>query len=88
LYGYLAENDSILSLDFFNRDYLHIFSRDVLDKIRDGDPEWETMVPPEVVHLIKERGYFGYRAPGQPQDEAHLNGAPKEHSVHNVDASI
>ena len=63
LYGHLVENDYIQSLDFFNRDYLPIFSRDVLDKIRNGDDTWETMVPPEVAELIKERGYFGYHAP-------------------------
>jgi hypothetical protein len=58
-----VENDYIQSLDFFNRDYLHIFSRDVLDKIRSGDESWETMVPPEVANLIKERNYFGYQTP-------------------------
>lgn len=63
LFGHLVENDFIESLDFFNRDYLHIFSRDVLDKVRDGDAAWESMVPPEVAQVIKERGYFGYHVP-------------------------
>ena len=63
LYGHLVENDFVESLDFFNRDYLHIYSRDVLEKIRDGDESWERMVPPEVAALIKERNYFGYHAP-------------------------
>lgn len=63
LYGHLVENDFVESLDFFNRDYLPIYSRDALQKIRDGDESWEKMVPPEVATLIKERGYFGYHAP-------------------------
>ena len=63
LFGHLVENDFIESLDFFNRDYLHIFSREVLDKIGDGDSAWESMVPLEVAQVIKERGYFGYHAP-------------------------
>ncbi len=63
LFGHLVENDFIESLDFFNRDYLHIYSREVLDKVRDGDPAWESMVPPEVAQVIKERGYFGFHAP-------------------------
>ena len=63
LYGHLVENDFVESLDFFNRDYLHIYSRDVMEKIRDGDESWESMVPPAVASLIKERNYFGYRAP-------------------------
>lgn len=60
LYEHLITNGSIESIDFYNRDYLHIFSRDVLDKIRDGDPEWETMVPSAVADTIKYHHYFGY----------------------------
>ncbi|MBV9868610.1 MAG: hypothetical protein JO316_24915 [Abitibacteriaceae bacterium] len=60
LYEHLVENGNIESIDFYNKDYLDIWSRDVLAKIRDNDPSWETMVPPEVAHTIKERSYFGY----------------------------
>ena len=59
LYEHLVENGFIESIDFFQRDYLHIFSRDVLDKIRDGDAAWKSMVPPGVATMIEERGYFG-----------------------------
>ena len=61
LYDHLAENGYIESIDFYNKDYLRIFSRDVLGKIRDGDPSWEAMVPRPVADLIKERHFFGYR---------------------------
>jgi hypothetical protein len=63
LYEHLMENGLIESIDFYQRDYLHIFSRDVLQKIAEGNPEWEKMVPAVVSQLIKERGYFGYHAP-------------------------
>jgi hypothetical protein len=63
LYEHLVENGYIESLDFYTKDYLPIFSRDVLAKLRDGDPSWEAMVPPEVASLIKERRFFGYREP-------------------------
>ena len=63
LYEHLVENGSIESIDFYQRDYLHIFSRDVLKKIGAGDRAWEKMVPPQAVELIKERGYFGFHAP-------------------------
>jgi hypothetical protein len=62
LYNHLVENESIQSLDFFNRNYLHIFSRDVLDRIRNCDTTWEQMVPSEVADMIKERAFFGYDA--------------------------
>jgi hypothetical protein len=60
LYGHLVGNGFIESIDYYNRDYLHIFSRDVLQKISDGDSSWEAMVPPEVAGIIKERHFFGY----------------------------
>jgi hypothetical protein len=60
LYEHLLENSSIQSIDFYNRDYLGIFSRDVLRRIQENDPTWESMVPAEVGKMIKERGYFGY----------------------------
>ena len=61
LYGHLVDKGVIEPLDNFNEGYLHIFSRDVLRKIKDLDPSWENMVPPEVADLIKKKGYFGYR---------------------------
>lgn len=60
LYEHLVENGYIESLDFYSKDYLHIFSRDVLARIREGDPTWKEMVPPPVADLIVERGLFGY----------------------------
>ena len=70
LYDHLVENGYIESIDFYNRDYLRIFSRDVLDRIGGGDPSWETMVPATVAKLIKERGFFCYRRPDAPPIEA------------------
>jgi hypothetical protein len=62
LYAYLLEHGSIRQLDNVNRDYLRIFSRDALRKIRSGDASWETMVPPEVAAVIKKRKFLGYQA--------------------------
>jgi hypothetical protein len=70
LYDHLAENGYIESIDFYNRDYLRIFSRDVLMKICNGDPSWEPMVPPAVASLIKERRFFGYRSHEEPPIDA------------------
>jgi len=61
LYEHLMENNLIGSIDFYNKDYLPIFSRDVLIKIRENDPSWETMVTSEVARIIKERKFFGYQ---------------------------
>jgi hypothetical protein len=59
---YLAENRLIESLRDIDPACLHIYSRDVLARIRTGDAGWETMTPPAVAELIKSRGLLGYRA--------------------------
>jgi hypothetical protein len=60
LYEHLVENNSIESIDYYNKNYLSIFSRDCLARIKAGDPTWEDMVPPQVAEIIKERRFFGY----------------------------
>jgi hypothetical protein len=67
LYGYLVDRGHIVQLENVNRDYLHIFSRDALEKIRRGDHGWEEMVPREVADIIKARKYLGYK----PADVSH-----------------
>jgi len=61
LYGYLVDSGYVRQLEGANRDYLQMFSRDALRKIKENDPSWEQMVPPEVTALIKERRLLGYR---------------------------
>jgi hypothetical protein len=66
LYGYLVERGCIVQLDNHRAEYLPIFSRDVLARIKRGDPTWETMVPPGVAAVIKEKHFFDYRPPEPP----------------------
>ena len=63
LYDHLMENHYIESIVGFDPKTLNIFSRDVLQRIKAGDPEWEKMVPEPVATAIKRRGLFGYSAP-------------------------
>jgi hypothetical protein len=58
LYKYLLENGSIEAIQEFNADQLHLTPREVLTRLQSGDPSWQTMVPPEVARLIRERGLF------------------------------
>lgn len=60
LYGYLADRGSFVDLDNYNPAFLSIFSRDLLVKIAEGDPTWESCVPQQVAELIKARRFFGY----------------------------
>lgn len=58
LYRHLMENDYLRDLDSIDRDLLLIGSKQVLKKIRSGDPAWSDMVPEEVVRIITERSLF------------------------------
>jgi hypothetical protein len=61
LYCHLVERGRIKQLDNFDESVLYIFSRDVLKRIKAEDSSWETMVPPEIAAVIKQRRFFGYR---------------------------
>ncbi|MHB1240228.1 MAG: TonB-dependent receptor [Gammaproteobacteria bacterium] len=61
LYAYLLENGFIEGLEGVDPDCLAVSGREVLERIRDGDPAWESMVPEPAAALIKEHGLFGYR---------------------------
>ncbi len=62
LYAYLMENDFMEDIRGFKREYLPIFSREVLRKLREGDSDWEHMVPAEVARIIKQRQLFRWEA--------------------------
>jgi len=63
LYEYICKNRLVTAATGFNPDVLHIYSRDVLQKIRNGDRSWENMVPAAVADGIKRRGLFGCGKP-------------------------
>ncbi|MEL6654938.1 MAG: TonB-dependent receptor [Bacteroidota bacterium] len=60
LYRHLLDNQQIVDVVGFNRDNLHIFSKDLLVDIREGASGWENKVPAKVATLIKEKHLFGY----------------------------
>jgi len=59
LYQYLTDNRLILDLQNVKTEKLNYFSHDVLRKIKEGDENWETMVPKYVSNVIKEKKLFG-----------------------------
>jgi hypothetical protein len=71
LYAYLYENRLIYGLREIHEEYLHILSKDVLEKIHAGDDSWEAMVPAEVAHVIRQRRLFGW----QPVADSGMVGA-------------
>lgn len=60
LYEHLLENHYLECIVGYDRSFLSIFSRDVLERIRKQDTSWETMVPAPIATAIKARALFGY----------------------------
>ncbi|HEX2874894.1 MAG TPA: hypothetical protein VHP33_26770 [Polyangiaceae bacterium] len=77
LYGHLVDRGCILPLHNYDPACLKVFSRDVLELIKSGDPSWEQMVPPEIAEIIKRRGFFGCKksaeAPAAPPERRYDN---------------
>lgn len=60
LYQYLLNNNHLEDVGEFDREHLHIYSKDVLQMIQAGETAWEKMVPARVAQLIKDRFLFDY----------------------------
>jgi len=72
LYAHLLENHYLEPIVGFDPSIMDIFSRDVLAKIQNGEPDWERMVPGPVATIVKERSLFGYKkAPTTAATELH-----------------
>src|SRR6185312_4856609 len=64
LYQHLMERGRIRQLQNIDTSLLHIFSRDVLRRIKESDDSWEDMVPPQVAEIIRQHRLFGYAGTG------------------------
>ncbi len=60
IYKYLLETNRLSPIVDYDKKSLNIFSKKVLKKIQDNDPEWEKMVPEFVSEKIKCKSMFGY----------------------------
>jgi hypothetical protein len=61
LFRHIVEGGRIKQLEDYDQSALHIYSRDVLKRIKDEDTSWVGMVPPEIAEAIKKHHFFGYR---------------------------
>jgi hypothetical protein len=61
LFKHLVQGGFIEPIEKVHREYMGIFSRAILTKIRNRDQSWEKMVPPEVAAAIKKGYFFGYK---------------------------
>lgn len=62
LYKFFKYNGKVVDITDYDPAILTIFSRSVLKAIAEGDTGWESMLPPGVSKIIKEKSLFGYEA--------------------------
>tara|TARA_B100001113_G_C21044874_1_gene594054 strand:+ start:10 stop:1167 length:1158 start_codon:yes stop_codon:yes gene_type:complete len=61
LYKFFKDSEKILDIKDYNKKLLKIFSWKVLEKIKNGDDDWENDIPINVSKLIKKKKLFGYK---------------------------
>src|SRR5882672_6636455 len=62
----LLEIGRVVPLHSYDESYLSIHTPNVLARIEQGDPAWESMVPDVVVEMIKSKHLFGWQTEGSP----------------------
>ena len=67
LYAHLTGNRHIVGIEKYTQEYLRIFSRDILAKIRKGQAGWEKCLPQKVAQTIKKKHLFGYKSKTKPK---------------------
>lgn len=60
LYDYLTFNKKIVDIEDFDEEVLSIFSTEAFRMIKNGEENWESLVPTFVDQIIKEKCLFGY----------------------------
>ncbi|MCB0472737.1 MAG: TonB-dependent receptor, partial [Flavobacteriaceae bacterium] len=60
LYKFFKYNGKMQDIKHYNPEYLDIMSREVLQKIAQGEEGWEEMLPEGIADIIKDHRLFGY----------------------------
>jgi hypothetical protein len=61
-YKFFKYNGKVVDIFNFEEEYLNIFSRKILQQIRDGEPDWEKHLPEGIAELIKKNQMFGIKS--------------------------
>lgn len=60
-YKFFKYNGKIVDIFDFEKDYLSIFSREILHKIKQNKEGWDDQLPDGIAELIREEHMFGYK---------------------------
>jgi hypothetical protein len=60
-YKFFKYNGKIVDIIDFEGDYLSIFSREILSKIKKGQNDWDDQLPEGIAEMIKKNQMFGWK---------------------------
>ncbi len=60
-YKFFKYNGKIVDIIDFEGDYLSIFSREILSKIKKGQDDWDDQLPEGIAEMIKKNQMFGWK---------------------------
>ena len=58
-YKFFKYNGKVVDIFDFEPDYLEIFSRDILQRIKSNQPGWESQLPEGIAEMIQKEKMFG-----------------------------
>ena len=61
LYKFFKHNNRLRDIEDYNPKYLDVYSRKVLQQIKDREIGWEASLPEGIPEIIKEKGLFSYK---------------------------
>ena len=61
-YKFFKYNGKIVDIFDYENEYLSIFSREILTKIRNGNEEWKDQLPLGVAENIMKNNMFGWKS--------------------------
>jgi nicotinic acid mononucleotide adenylyltransferase len=61
-YKFFKYNGKVVDIFDFDEEYLNIFSRKILEQIRNGKSNWEDSLPEGIAEMIKQNKMFGIKS--------------------------
>lgn len=69
LYKFFKYNGRVVDIIDYNPEILHVFSRDVLRQIMNGEEGWESVMPQGIAEIIKKKHLFSGKALEEKKSE-------------------
>ena len=69
LYKFFKYNGKVMDIIDYDPEIMHIFSRDVLKKLMNGEEGWEEMLPEGIAEMIKENHLFTRKLVKETEDK-------------------